>query len=73
MVRPVFSMTSAKGWYTGCWMITLSPGWVNMDRIIRMQGTTPGAKAIFSRSGFQPLRASCHPATASKYLGVRQV
>ena len=44
-----------------------------MVRTIRMLGTTPGANAIFSTSGRQPLRFSCQPATASKYLGVRQV
>ena len=44
-----------------------------MVKIIRMPGTTPGAKAIFSTSGRQPLRFSCQAAMALKYLGVRQV
>ena len=58
-------MQEAKGWYTGGWITTGSPGRLKAWMARAMEGITPGAGRISSRGTVQPCRRSSQPRTAS--------
>ena len=56
----------AKGWYTGGWIMILSPGSVKHWMALEMPGTMPGAKPISEARTSQPCRRPTQFRMASK-------
>ena len=65
-VLPVFSVISKNSGYTGGWIKTFSPFWVNSLMIPARAGTTPRLQLQRDGSNFQPFLLSCQSAYALK-------
>ena len=64
-VRPACCTMVAKGSYTGCWMMTPSPGWLKARMAMLMPATTEGSWVTHAGDTSQLWRRFCQPHTAA--------